>query len=298
MNPEEFLKGIYNITPTPFQPDGSLDEASLATLTEYNIAQGVNGMTILGVMGETAKVTDAERDVVISKVLEAANGRVRICVGATHGGTDGCVARARRAQELGADALMIAPPLLGRSNDAALRRHYHAVADAVDLPIVVQDHPPSANVHMSVDFIAKIAQEVPQCRFLKAEDEPTPAKIGRVLAANPAIRVFGGLGAMMFLEELKRGAVGAMTGFGFPHLLVDIYCKFSAGDLDGATESFYRICPLIRFEAQQGLSLTVRKHIYAMRGAMASAQPRAPYPELDDGTRRDLEDLLARLGLG
>lgn len=293
----DFLRGVFNITPTPFHSNGTLDEASLATLTDHNVEQGVDGMTVLGVMGETSKVTDAERDRIIARVVEAAAGRISICVGATHSGTDGCVAYAKRAQELGAQALMIAPPKLARSNDEALRRHYLTVAEAVEIPIVVQDHPPSSQVYMSVDFIAGIAEEAPLCRYLKAEDEPTPAKIGKVLAANSDVQVFGGLGGIMFLEELKRGAVGCMTGFGFPHILVDIYRKFSRGDLEGATEIFYRYCPLIRFEAQQGLNLTIRKHIYAMQGAMASPQARAPYMPLDAETEDDLADLLRRLGL-
>lgn len=297
MSDFDFLQGVFNITPTPFHLDGSLDEESLSTLTDYNVEQGVNGMTILGVMGETTKLTDDERDRIIAGVLEAADGRISICVGATHRGTDGCVAYAKRAQDLGAHALMIAPPALGRSSDDALRRHYLRVAEAVDIPIVVQDHPPSSQIHMSVDFIAGIAQEAPICRFLKAEDEPTPAKIGKVLDANPDIRVFGGLGGMMFLEELKRGAIGCMTGFGFPHILVAIYRKFSSGHVEGATDTFYRYCPLIRFEAQQGLNLTIRKHIYALQGAMASPQAREPYMRMDEGTEADLADLLTRLGL-
>jgi 4-hydroxy-tetrahydrodipicolinate synthase len=297
MNPTDYLRGVYNITPTPFHPDGSLDTDGLVTLTNFTIDQGVDGMTILGVMGETSKVTDEERDQIIAGVLEAADGRIPICVGATHTGTLGCVAYSKRAQELGARAVMVAPPKLGRSNDEALRRHYLTVAEAIDIPIVVQDHPPSSNITMSVDFIARIAEEAPQCRYLKQEDDPTPPKISRVLAANPDIQVFGGLGGMMFLEELKRGAIGCMTGFGFPRILVEIFQKFSDGDIDGATDTFYRYCPLIRFEAQNGINLAIRKQIYHMQGAMASAQARAPFAPLDEGTQADLADLLTRLGL-
>jgi len=293
----DYLQGVYNITPTPFHPDGSLDEESLATLTNFTIDQGVDGMTILGVMGETSKVTEAERDRIISGVLAAADGRIPICVGATHTGTDGCVAYSKRAQELGAKAVMVAPPKLGRANDEALRRHYLTVAEAIDIPIVVQDHPPSSNVIMSVDVIVRIAEEAPLCRFLKQEDDPTPPKIGRVLAANPDIQVFGGLGGMMFLEELKRGAIGCMTGFGFPKILVEIHRQFSKGDIDGATETFYRYCPLIRFEAQNGINLAIRKQVYYMQGAMASSQARFPYAPLDEGTQADLEDLIRRLDL-
>lgn len=297
MNNFSYLTGIYNITPTPFHPDGSLDEASLTTLTNFTIDKGVDGMTILGVLGESGKVSDAERDRIIVRTIEAANGRIPICVGTSHAGTDVCVQYSKRAQELGAKAIMVTPPKLARSTDEALRRHYLAVAEAVDIPVVVQDHPESSGVYMSVEFIARIAEEAPHCRFLKLEDEPSPAKVSKVRAANPNVIVFGGLGGMMFLEELRHGAHGAMTGFAFPEILVEIYHKFSSGDLDGATAVFYHYCPLIRFENQKGINLAIRKEIYHRRGAIASPRARAPFAPLDGDTKADLEDLLRRLGL-
>lgn len=297
MDQADFLKGIWNITPTPFNPDGTLDLASITRLTAFTIARGVDGLTILGVLGEADKLTDAERDQVITATLEAADGRVPVCVGTTHAGTDGCVAFSRRAQDLGATAVMVAPPRLLRSSDAILRRHYLAVAQAASIPIVVQDHPPSSGVIMSVEFLAEIGRAAPHCRYIKAEDDPTPPKISQLLAANPDLRIVGGLGGNMFLEELRRGAVGTMTGFGFPEILVRIYQAFTAGRHDEAAEIFYRCCPLIRFENQQRINLAIRKHIYQRRGAIGSARTRWPAAELDKGTIADLEDLLTRLGL-
>lgn len=290
-----FLRGIWNITPTPFDTDGALDEPSLRTLTDFTVARGVDGMTILGVLGEAGKLGDAERDRVIATVVEQAAGRIPICAGTSHAATDQCIALSRRAQQLGAQAIMVAPPKLARPNDAALRRHYLAVAEAVDLPIVVQDHPASSGVYMSVEFIAQLAAEVPACRFLKLEDEPSPPKVAAVRAADPGIAVFGGLGGMMFLEELRRGAAGTMTGFGFPELLVEIYRRWTAGDHEGATELFWSVCPLIRFENQPLINLPLRKEIYYRRGAIASPRVRLPAMALDAGTLADLDDLLARL---
>ncbi len=293
----EALRGVWNITPTPFQPDGSLDLASVARLVEFTIGCGVDGLTILGVLGEADKLTDAERDRVITAAVDAAGGRVPVCVGTSHAGTDGCVALSRRAVELGASAVMVAPPRLQRSSDAVLRRHYLAVADAVSVPIVVQDHPPSSGVFMSVEFLARLGEEAPACRVVKVEDEPTPAKIGQLLAANPALRPVGGLGGVMLLEELRRGAVGTMTGFGFPEVLVRICRAWFAGRRDEAAEVFYRYCPLMRFENQQRINLAIRKYLYHRRGAIASPRTRFPAMELDPDTIVDLEDLLARLGL-
>lgn len=292
------LTGVFNITPTPFHPDGRIDRDSLRTLTAFTRGKGVNGMTILGVLGEADKLTDRERDEVIATTVETAGSDFPICVGTTHAGTDGCIALSRRAAELGAAAVMIAPPRLARTNDAALTRHYLAVAAAIDVPVVVQDYPPAVGgVTMSVEVIAALAAESPRLRHLKLEDEPSPAKVGQVLAASPEVKVFGGLGGLMFFEELRRGAIGTMTGFAFPEILVEIYRRFTAGDQEGAADVFYRYLPLIRFENQPRINLGLRKHIYQRRGAIAAATARAPFSGVDRGTLDDLDDLLRRLGL-
>ena len=291
-------RGVYTIAPTPFEEDGSLDTGSLSTLTNFLIDLGIDGITVLGVMGETSKLVEAERDQVIAGVVETADGRIPICVGTSHTGTDGCVALSRRAEELGASSLMVAPPKLAKGTDEALLAHYLKVADAVSIPLVIQDHPTSSGVQMSIDFIATVADRSPRCRFLKLEEEPSPRKASQVLAANPDVEIFGGLGGVMLLEELRHGCMGTMTGFAYPDILKDIHTKYMSGDVDGATETFYRYCPLIRFEGQPGIGLSIRKHVYRRRGAIKTARARQPYVPLDDETLADLNDLLTRLELG
>jgi len=292
------ITSVFNITPTPFHDDGSLDLESLRRLTAFTREKGVNGMTILGVLGEADKLTEAERDSVIAATIEAAGPDFPICVGTTHAGTDGCIAYSQRAQELGATAVMVAPPRMARVNDAALERHYRAVADAIDIPVVVQDFPPAVGgLLMSVEVIARIGAASPKLRCLKLEDEPSPMKVSQVRAANPDMIVLGGLGGTMFLEELRHGAHGTMTGFAYPEILVEIFRRFTAGDVDGAAEVFYRYLPLIRFENQPRINLAIRKHIYHRRGAIASPRARAPYAPVDAETLADLDDILRRLDL-
>ncbi len=290
------LRGVWNIVPTPFTADGGLDAASLRRLTEFVVESGVDGMTILGFMGEAHKLSDAERNAVIAATIAAA-GRLPVCVGVTHGATDRAVAFAREAAARGAHSIMLAPPALTRPTDEALRRHFLAVAAAVDVPIVVQDYPAGSGVPMSVDFIAALANEAPGCAHLKLEDEPSPPKVARVRAAAPSVRILGGLGGIMLLEELAAGADGTMTGFGFPEILVDVVRRFRSGDRDGARDAFYRALPLIRFENQPGINLSLRKHLYRRRGAIASERVRAPAPALDRGTLESLDSILAHLGL-
>ncbi len=293
-----YLTGVFNITPTPFQSDGSLDVDSLATLTNFLIDKEVDGLTILGVLGEVDKVSEAERGRIIAGVLEATDGRVPICVGCSHhASTDRAVAFSREAERLGARSVMVAPPKLARATEATLRRHYLEIASAVTIPVVIQDHPSSSGVFMSVDLLGAIGEEATHCQFVKLEDEPSPPKISQLLQRNPDVRIFGGLGGIMCLEELRHGATGIMTGFAYPEVLVDIYRRHQRGDRDGAAEVFYRYCPLIRFETQPRINLPLRKHVYQRRGAIASAHARFPVPALDGTTIADLDDLLRRLQL-
>jgi len=154
----------------------------------------------------------------------------------------------------------VAPPKLARTNDAALERHYLAVAEAVDIPVVVQDFPPAVGgITMSPELIAGLAKASPKLQHLKLEDEPSPMKVSQVLALNPDVRIFGGLGGMMFLEELRHGAIGTMTGFAFPEILVQIVGLYRAGRVQDAADVFYRAVPLMRFEFQEGIGRAIRQ---------------------------------------
>ena len=291
------MQGIFNIVPTPFDETGAVDEASLARLIEFVIDTGVDGLTILGFLGEAGKLSEAERATVIDVSVATAAGRVPVVVGATAPATDPGVAFARDAVARGAAGLLVAPPRLARPNEAAVRRHYETLADAVDVPIVVQDFPAGSGVFMSPDFIGGLAAAIPSCRWLKLEDDPTIQKVTAILSANPDIGIFGGLGGNFMLEELQRGAIGMMTGFGFPEILVSIWRHFRAGELEQARDTFYRYLTLIRYENQPGIFLALRKLIYQKRGAIDHATPRRPFPPLDATALLELDGLIAHLGL-
>jgi 4-hydroxy-tetrahydrodipicolinate synthase len=291
------LRGVWNIVPTPFMPDGELDEASITSLVEFVIETGVDGLTILGVLGEAGKLGDAERTRVIEVALDTAAGRIPVCVGVSHAATGRAVAFAKEAEAAGAHSVMLAPPAMARPTDAGLRRHYLAVADAIGIPVVVQDHPASSGVQMSVEFLVSLFRERPSCGVVKLEEEPTPPKAGRLLEAAPELRVLGGLGGEMLLEELRRGTHGTMTGFGFPEVLVAIVRRWFDGDRETAALLFDRYASVIRFENQALLNLPIRKLVYQQRGAIAHATVRAPGGAVDPGTASDLGELLQRTGL-
>ena len=292
------LTGVLPITLTPFADDGEVDEGSIDSLVEDYLGAGAHGLTILGIMGEAAKLLDEERERVLRRYLQATAGRVPVVAGVSARATRMALDYARRAEDAGAAAVMLAPPENTRNLDLVFE-HFRLVAEAVSVPVVVQDEPVNTGVVMPAPFLVRLLDEIEGCRYLKLEETPTLPKISAVRQkAKGPVGVFGGLGGLYLYEELLRGADGIMTGFGFPQVLVGTYERFVAGDRAGAQEFFFRYLPLIRYEAQLGVGgVTIRKQVFARRGAIASPHARFPAPPVDELTLAELDDLIAAVGL-
>jgi 4-hydroxy-tetrahydrodipicolinate synthase len=288
------LEGVYSVLPTPFTAAGDVDEQSLRRVVDLFIDAGVNGVTVLGVTGEVARLDDGERQRVLETVTSHVNGRIGVVAGTTAEGTRTCIGYSRAAKAAGATAVMVSPPRMPKLNSEAVVRHYHALAESVDVEIVVQDYPPISGYAMEPWLLARVAREIPRARTIKLEDPPTPFKTSRILeqATGLDVRIFGGLGGVFLLEELMAGATGAMTGFAYPEILVQIVKLFRAGQLDEAAEVFYRSVPLMRFEFQEGIGMAIRKEVLHRRGALASPATRAPAAQLDATTRLALDRVL------
>jgi 4-hydroxy-tetrahydrodipicolinate synthase len=286
--------GVFSVLPTPFAPSGDVDSESLKRVVDLFIADGVNGVTALGVTSEVARLTDAERDAVLDTVVSQVHGRVPVVAGATAEGLRTCIDYTRRAKAAGASAVMISPPRMLKINTDAVAKHFAEVAAAVEIPIIVQDYPPISGYAMEPSLLARIAREVPAARTIKLEDPPTPFKTTRILeqAKGLDVRIFGGLGGVFLLEELMAGAAGAMTGFAFPAILVQIVTLFRAGQIDEAADLFYRKVPLMRFEFQEGIGMAIRKEVLRRRGAIAHAGIRPPGGTLDQATSDALDRVM------
>jgi len=289
------FEGVYSIIPTAFTDSGDFDSASQRKVVDLFVRSGINGLTALGVTGEVARLEEHERATVLQSVVDHVAGRVPVVAGTSADGTRTCISYTRQAKQLGAAAVMVSPPRMPKLNSAAVVNHYKALADAVDVPIVVQDYPPITGFAMEPALLARIAKEIPSARTIKLEDPPTPFKTARILeaAAGTAVQIFGGLGGVFLLEELISGATGAMTGFAFPEILVRIMKHWRAGEHDAAADVFYRAVPLMRFEFQEGIGMAIRKEVLRRRGALASAVTRAPAGGLDAPTKQALDRVLA-----
>lgn len=293
----EGLQGIYNILTTPFLPDGSLDETSLRHLTDAVIQMGVSGITILGVAGEAHKLTENENRRLTDIVMEVNNGRVPIIVGASRDGTDTTIAACREAETVGAAGVMVAPPTFLQPGPSMVE-HFRRIGDSISIPITLQDYPPVNGVTLSPRAMADLVEATPNITTIKLEDPPTPQRIDQTLAlTGDRVTIVGGLGGTYFLDELRRGSSGAMTGFAFPELLVAIWNAWQAGDRDEASKLYYKYLPVLVFEGQPRLGVAIRKQILKRRRLIAHAEVRHPGPRLEQGTITDLDETLTYTGI-
>jgi 4-hydroxy-tetrahydrodipicolinate synthase len=210
-------------------------------------------------------------------------------------------ALAKGAMEAGAAGVMIAPPGSLRTDDQIAAYFTQAVeAIGADVPFVIQDYPQGSGVVMSVGTIGRIVEANPSCVMLKAEDWPGLEKISavRALMAEKTMRpisILTGNGGVFLDFEMERGADGAMTGYAFPDMLVDVVRLQKMGARDAAHDLFDAHLPLMRYEQQPGVGLAVRKHILKLRGAIGSDAQRKPSSALSPTARAEVGYLLARL---
>ncbi len=291
-------KGVFVIAPTPFLQDGSLDLDSADRMTDAFIAAGASGMTILGVMGEAPKLTEAESLTFVDRVIRAAKGRIPVVVGASAPGFAQMKAIARGSMERGATGIMVSPAP-GLKGDEAVISYIAQAMDVVDAPFVLQDYPQLTGITMTAPMIARMAAD-PRMVMLKAEDWPGLDKLTAIRRMEaegkmPRVSILGGVGGQFLPEELARGADGIMTGYAFPEMLVKVCALMWAGQRDAAQDLFDIHLPLIRTEVQPGLGLAIRKYVLKRRGIIAHDTLRAPGPKLTAETAGEVDYLLGRL---
>jgi 4-hydroxy-tetrahydrodipicolinate synthase len=294
-------KGVYLITVTPFTDAGALDLPSTDRMVDFCLEAGVTGLTVLGIMGEATKLTAEESRTYVKQVLARVASRVPVVVGASAAGFAPMKELTQSVMDLGASGVMVAPPPTVKTDDQIVS-YFDMVSETLgpDVPWVLQDHPVSTGVQMSASVVLRIIKNSPTCVMLKHEDCPGLAKMSAYRAASDKgdakrISILTGNGGGLFLpEELSRGADGAMTGFAYPEMMVDVVRAHAAGDVERAHDLFDAYLPLSRYEQQAGIGLAVRKHLLAQRGVIASAAIRKPGPKLSSADLADLDRLVKR----
>ncbi len=288
------FEGVYPILATPFNDDESLDLESFDRLIRFMAQLRVEGVTILGVLGESNRLLDREREALI-KTAVAAAGSMPIIVGTSHSGSRAALGLSQMAQELGADGVMVTPQAEPVPNDDRVYEYYKTIVEGIAIPLVVQDHPASTGVHMSVALMNRIVADFARVACIKEEATPTPPKIRLLLQGMTGrkIPILTGLGALYGEFDLQAGSSGFNTGFAFPEVLSAIVKAAKSGDTARANTLYAKFLPLIVFEQQPGVA--VRKEILRRRGAIRSNRVRHPGANLNAAVAAQLEQLLAQV---
>ena len=297
----EDAKGVFVISATPFLADGALDLEGTSQLVDFYLGSGVDGITILGVMGEANKMTEAEAAQFVERVMQCVDDRVPVVVGVTHSALPVVKSLARTSMDLGAGGVML-QPMSGLKGDGAIYNYFELVFESMgaDVPVAYQDFPQASGVHLSPAVWNRMVDAFPQLVMLKHEDWPGLAKLTRIREdeRNDGCRrvsILIGNNGLFLPQELRRGADGAMTGFAYPDVLVEVCKRFFAGAEEEAEDLFDRYLPLTRHEQQPGFGLAVRKEILRRRGALRTATARLPAYRLTPTDMAELDGLMARV---
>ncbi len=297
---DENAKGVFIISATPFTEDGELDLESADRLVDFYLEKGVSGITVLGMMGEAPKLSSQESGTFVGHMLDRVDSRVPVIVGVSSPGLDNLVRLARQSRDRGAAGVMIAP-IAGLSPDERIYHYFGQVCSALgdDIPVVYQDYTFATRSPISVTMFNRLVADFPQLVMLKHEEWPGLNKLTEVRRTSVRglrrVSVLVGNGGLYLPQELARGADGAMTGFAYPEMLVNVVRMHQAGDAERAEDLFDAYLPLVRHEQQPGFGLALRKEILHRRGIITSPRVRAPGSSLNSTDHEELTRLIRRV---
>jgi 2-keto-3-deoxy-L-arabinonate dehydratase len=292
--PSQAYTGVYPIAPTPFTQAGDLDLDGMRRVLDCMIDQGVDGICILANYSEQFLLSDAERDTLLELSLTHVAGRVPVIVTCSHFSTRLASERARKAAKAGAKMLMLMPPYHGaalKADEKGMLEHFSKIAEAAQIPIMVQDAPLSGVV-LSVPFLTRLAKEVPLVQYFKIEMPGTAAKLrGLIEAGGKAIvGPFDGEESITLMADLDAGATGTMPSALLPDLIKPVVTNFLGGKRKEAAAQYARILPLINYENRQ-CGLRATKSVMMEGGVIKSDAVRHPLEALHPATRAGLLEL-------
>jgi len=289
------LGGIFPIIYTAFDAAGEIDEPGQRRIVDYLIAAGTQGLAATGGASETAKLSADERRRLLELCVEQTAGRVPVIMGCTAASTSESVAAVREGARLGVRAAFgLLPPdqqgLKGEALDEALLAHYLTLGEASEIPIMVQE---VANP-LPPETIVAIHERCPNVLYVKEEAPDTGHRITALLEASDGrLRILSG--GVNLLDDLARGAVGAIPGSIGVADLATAYVRHMEGDRIGARLAFNHFLPLSHWRRQFGL--IGAKEVLRRLGVIAGAYLRPPAGQhLDAHDLRELDEIMARQG--
>ena len=291
------LHGVLPVLQVPFKHDQSIDHTSLADVAYWALGHGVDGL-VIGMVSEVLRMSDRERVEIISTVAPIAEERAIPLVASV--GADATVwarDRALAAVAAGATAVMATPPLLVEADDAALLRYFIGIAEAANVPLVVQDSSGYVGRPVSVDVQASLQRELGDVVFFKPEAHPLGQRLSRLrdLTAGQA-GILDGTGGLTLSDNHRRGVIGAMPATDVCWALTKLWRALEREDLTTAARIQGPLTALISLQTTLDAFVTIEKHLLWRQGVIANAAIREPSSyKLDPETAAEAERLTAVL---
>lgn len=241
----ERLRGSIAPLPTPFSPDGSLDEAALRRLVDWHIAGGSHGISVTGTTGEPSALNPAEREAVIATAVHAARGRVPVVPGTGSNNFDETLRLTRLARDLGADAALVIVPYYNRPSQAGLYQYFRALAEQVDLPLIIYNIPGRTAVNLAPATLARLSRDCPNIIGVKESNQDFE-QVSHVLhQCGRDFLLYSGIELLCY-PMLAVGGAGHISATAnlLPGAVADIYNHVAAGRWREAMDLHYHLLPL------------------------------------------------------
>ncbi|ATR83159.1 dihydrodipicolinate synthase family protein [Pseudomonas sp. FFUP_PS_473] len=289
------IHGIIGYTITPFTADGEgLDLPALGRSIDRLVEGGAHAIAPLGSTGEGAYLSDHEWDQVAEFSLAHIDGRVPTVVSVSDLTTAGAIRRARLAERLGADAVMVLPTAYWKLSEAEILQHYQAIGDSIGVPIMLYNNPATSGTDMSVELILRIVKTVENVTMVKESTGDIQRMHKLQVLGEGQVPFYNGCNPLA-LEAFVAGATGWCTAAAnlIPALNLALYQAVQANDLERAKALFYQQLPLLDFILKGGLPATIKAGL-ALTG-LPVGEPRRPVFGLNETGRMQLQALLDQL---
>ncbi|GGU54868.1 dihydrodipicolinate synthase family protein [Pseudomonas laurentiana] len=289
------IHGIIGYTITPFSANGeNLDLPALGHSIDRLIESGAHAIAPLGSTGEGAYLSDHEWDQVAEFSLAHIAGRVPTVVSVSDLTTASAIRRARLAERLGADAVMVLPTAYWKLSEAEVLQHYRAIGDSIGVPIMLYNNPATSGTDMSVELILRIVKTVENVTMVKESTGDIQRMHKLQVLGEGQVPFYNGCNPLA-LEAFVAGATGWCTAAAnlIPALNLALYQAVQANDLERAKALFYQQLPLLDFILKGGLPATIKAGL-ALTG-LPVGEPRRPVFGLNETGRMQLQALLDQL---
>lgn len=292
----DWLRGCATALVTPFTADGAIDEEALTRLIEYQLSGGVKLLVPCGTTGESATMTEEEDQRVIKRAIELARDRARVIAGTGSNSTATAIENSKIAEDLGADAVLVVAPYYNKPTQQGLYAHFRAVAEGVDLPIVIYNVPGRTSCNISADTTLRLARD---CENIVAVKEASGniSQIMEILRDRPAgFRVLSGDDALTF-PMIALGADGliSVASNEAPELMARMVALALDKKWDEARELHYRLLPLMEVNFIESSPGPVKAGLAMMN--LIGENYRLPLVPIQEKSRAQLRVVLAELGL-